>query len=310
MKENRNIILLILLLALSALIVLVTLSSGDDRVEVDKNLFRVEDQADVSRVLLESKGQIIDLHFTGNKWMVNEYEADREMIKYLFATLLQAEPKREVSASLRDSVRTKLLTQGVLVKLMKGEEQVKEFRVGGNDRETETYFLQDENAVPYLMTIPGHRVYIASIFEPTLSDWRDKRIFNFNWQNFKSLDVSFPADAKSDFKVSFRNQFFGIENMDLSDTTQLNNYLDAVSLMQGDQFVETGDSKKYDSLAATTPSFTITIHDIATRPYTLEVFPALSDREAVLGRINRKQLILIDPRAIAQIALKKDDFKP
>lgn len=310
MKENRNILLLIMLLTLSALILVIALGSGEDRMEVDKGLFRVEDQSEISRVLLERNGTTIDLHFSGSKWMVNDYEADREMIKYLFATLLQAEPKREVSASLKDSVRTNLLTKGVRVRLLKGEQEVMQFHVGGNARGTETYFLKDENAVPYLMTIPGHRVYIASIFEPTLSDWRDKRIFNFNWQNFKSLQVSFPADPKSDFKVSYQNQFFGIEGMDLPDTTTLNNYLDAVSLMQGDQFVEPGELKPYDSLAATTPSFMITIQDIASRQYHFEVFPALSQGMPVLGRINREQLVLIDPRVVALIARRKADFMP
>lgn len=310
MRENRNILLLIMLLTLSALILLIALGGEGDRVEVDKDMFRVKDQSDVSRVLLERNGTTIDLHFNGNKWMVNEYEADREMIKYLFATLLQAEPKREVPASLKDSIRTKLLAQGVRVRLLKGEQEVMQFRTGGNTRGTETYFLKDENAVPYLMTIPGHRVYIASIFEPSLSDWRDKRIFNFNWQNFKSLQVSYPVDPESDFKVSYQNQFFGIEGMDLPDTTALNNYLDAVSLMQGDQFVEPGELKPYDSLAATAPSFTITIQDIASRQYSFEVFPALSEGMPVLGRMNRQQLVLINPRVAALIARRKADFMP
>lgn len=310
MQEKKNIRLLVSLVVLIGLCVaLIFFGSSRNTVDVDKELFRVEDQTQVNKVVIDGKQGNIELRFDGSKWMINgSFEADRQMVKVFFATILQAEPKRPVADGIQDSISNYLLNNGIHVTLFEDETLVKDFWVSGNERKTETYFQLAQTKIPYLITIPGYRVYVASIFELTASEWRDKRIFNFNWQNFKSLQAHFPQQANQDFTVSFANQLFGINEVAVADTTKLSTYLESVFNLQANQF-PTNISGRYDSLLKTTPVYSITIMDIANRAYQLEVFPPLKGEPVILGRVNADLPALFNPKQIAEIARKRSYFE-
>lgn len=306
MHAQRNIKLLIslgILIVLSALLVFL---GSSPRVVVDKNLFKVEDQTQINKVIIEQQANRIDLSFDGTRWRVNEkYEADRQLITILFATLLQAEPKRLVAEGLSDSISRQMQTHGTRVQLIAGQEVLKDFSVLGNSQKTETYFQADDKV--YVIGIPGYRVYVGSVFELTKEEWRDRRVFNFNWQNFKSLSVKFEGEPKSDFKVSYQNQFFGIEGLPAADTTRLNDFLDAVSLLQVNRFLSAQEKNQLDS-ASMTPEFTIEVTDIANRSYLLEVYPQQIDNFVRLGRVNRESLGRISKNDLDRIARKRSNF--
>jgi hypothetical protein len=311
MQEKKNIRLLVSLVVLIGLcVVFIFFGSSKNTVDVDKELFRVEDQTQVNKVVMESKQGNIELKFDGSKWLINNsFEADRQMVKVFFATILQAEPKRLMAEGIQDSVSNFLVNNGIHVTLFEDETLVKDFWVSGNERKTETYFQLAQTKIPYLITIPGYRVYVASIFELTASEWRDKRIFNFNWQNFKSLKAHFPQQAnQDDFTVSFANQLFGINEVAVADTTKLSNYLESVFNLQADQF-PTNIPGKYDSLLKTVPVYSIKIMDIANRAYQLEVFPPLKGEQVILGRVNADLPAYFNPKQIAQIVRKRSYFE-
>jgi len=312
MQEKKNIRLLISLFAISALcIFFIFFRNTDQRADVDKNLFRVEDQTQVSKIILSTpnKNQEIEIRFDGTRWLVNNsFEADNQLITVFFATLLQAEPKRPVAETLQDSVATKMLNEGIHVKLFEGDQVVKDFWVSGNDQRTETYFQLAGNKKSYLITIPGYRVFVASLFELSAVEWRDKRIFNFNWQNFKSLKAHFPQQSNEDFTVSFANKLFGINEVAVADTTKLSTYLEAVFNLQADQFV-TNTSGGYDSLLKTAPVYSITVMDIANRAYKVELYQPLKGEQVILGRVNDELPALFNPKQIAQILRKRSYFE-
>jgi hypothetical protein len=153
-----------------------------------------------------------------------------------------------------------------------------------------------------VVTIPGYRVYLASIFELNANDWRDKRIFNFNWQNFKSLSASFPSEPQQNFTISFKDQYFGIDGLPLADTTKLNNYLDAVSLAQGDRIVSKEDASLSESA---TPDFQIEVNDIANRSFLLKVF---TKPDQAIGQFNDSTFFLLNPGVIENIGRRKNYF--
>jgi hypothetical protein len=200
MQEKRNMRLMVSLIVLIGLcVVFIFLGSRRNTDHTDKELFRVEDQTQVSKVVLEGKQDKFELQFNGSTWLINgAFEADLQLVKVFFATMLQAAPKRPVAEGIQDSISNYLVNNGIHVTLFEDEMLVKDFWVSGNDRKTETYFQLAQTKIPYLITIPGYRVYVASIFELTASEWRDKRIFNFNWQNFKSLKAHLPQQANQD----------------------------------------------------------------------------------------------------------------
>ncbi|HRG79324.1 MAG TPA: hypothetical protein PL167_06920, partial [Cyclobacteriaceae bacterium] len=165
MQAKRNLQLLVSLVILTSLcFVFIFIGNRSNTIEVDKDLFRVEDQTQINKVVLESSGKQVELRYDGSKWVVNNlFEADRQLVTVFFATIMQAEPKRPVSEALQDSVNQYIQRNGIHIKLLEGETMVKDFWASGNDRKTETYFQLPGDKTPYLVTIPGYRVYVASI---------------------------------------------------------------------------------------------------------------------------------------------------
>jgi hypothetical protein len=213
-----------------------------------------------------------------------------------------------VALRLKDSVHQQIIQRGVDVALYEGELLVKNFKVAGNDTKTETFYELDGDNSPYWVTIPGYRVYVAAIFELSALDWRDKRIFNFNWQNFKRLTATIHELDKESFAISFQDKFFGMEGNPKADTTKLNDYLDAVSLVQVKRYLPDGESPRYDSMLATRPYYTIEVSDIANRSYRLDLYPPAKQDEVILGRMGDGQAVLIGREDFIRLDRKKSHF--
>ena len=308
MQEKRNKRLAIIFVVLCGLTA-VTYFAGrsDGTVEVDNNLFKDFDLNEIDQVTLTSKQEKVVLKFNGSKWTVNgQFNADASMIQVLFATLQQAEPKRPVSPSISDSVSRRLKQQGVHVLLSSSGVEEMSFFAGGNDKKTQAFFCSDENdAIPYIMTIPGYRVYVAGIFEVPESEWKDKLVFGFNWRNFESLEAAFPESQDPGFKVSMQDNYFGIDGIASVDTSRLNQFLDDVSLLTVVNFVDQPifrDSQK-------PPAFiSITVKDIAQRTYSLELYRANGTALNVPGLINGKQWAFFLPERVGEIMRKRSFF--
>jgi hypothetical protein len=276
--------------------------SGSD---IDKDLFRVGDLSAIDRVILKSQQESITLSYDGVRWRVNDSQAaDTRMVTILFATLEQAVPKRKAAVRLHENLDQRITTDGVEVSLYRGDELEKKIISIGNERKTETYFVA-EGEGSYLMTIPGYRVYVAGIFEMPAVEWREKRIFNFNWRNFKSLSAAFPGSPQQDFSIERMDGVFGIAGMQHTDTTKLNDYLDDVSLTEANQFVSA--NRGYDSLLKIQPILHLQLKDIADRHYSLEIFES-DTRDRYLGRTEDGSLLILSRQRMEPLARRRDYF--
>jgi hypothetical protein len=307
MQKNKNIRLLISLTALSVATALLFLFGNPNRSDVDKTIFKVADQNTIDKVVFESAKGKVELKFDGAKWKVNStHEADGQLVTVFFASILQAEPKRKITGVQQDSIQQRMAKSGVKVSLMADGNVEKEFWVSGNYQKTETYF-QLANDAPYFVTIPGYRVYVASIFELTENEWRDKRVFNFNWQNFKSLKSHLPQQTNQDFTISFANKLFGIEEVAVADTTKLSNYLESIFNLQADRILSQEEASTYDSLFATTPLLQIEIQDIAKKTFGLKIYPPQGKNKLVIAKMNEEP-ILLQLQAVASMMRRREYF--
>jgi hypothetical protein len=307
MQKNKNIRLLISLIALSIATALLFLFGNPNRSDVDKTIFKVKDQNTIDKVVFESAKGKVELKFDGAKWKVNStHEADGQLVTVFFASILQVEPKRKITGVQQDSIKNRMAKDGIKVSMWEGEKMEKEYWVSGNDQKTETYF-QLANDAPYFVTIPGYRVYVASIFELTENEWRDKRVFNFNWQNFKSLKSHLPQQTNQDFTISFANKLFGIEEVAVADTTKLSNYLESIFNLQADRILSQEEATNYDSLFATSPLLQIEIQDIAKRTFGLKIYPPQGKSKLVVAKMNEEP-ILLQPQAAASVMRRREYF--
>lgn len=307
MQKTRNKRRLILLAVLTAVtLVVFWWIQPENRLDVEQDLFHVDELSAISKVELVSDSGKVSLAYDGGRWRVNDsLNADPNMIRVLFATLQQAAPKRGVTRASRDSVLNEILESGVKVSLYEGNELRKEFFAGGNPAKTQAYFADPESGVVYVMAIPGYRVYVSGILELDANGWRDKFVFNFNWGNFKSLDVKFPETPAQNFRVSMQNGYFGIEGMTESDTSKLNTFLDELSLLTVDEYVSKPGLA--DSLSRVQPKADYLITDVGNRTYRLRLYEGTETKE-VSGLIQGHQVAFFDPRKIQGLLRPKSFF--
>jgi hypothetical protein len=270
---------------------------------VDKSLFQIENLEKIDHVILESPKGKTDLKFNGTKWLVNEkYEADRQMVTVFFATLKQTIAKRKVSDHLQDSLHREIENSGTKISCYESGNLTKEIWAGGNAQKTETYF-QTRDGKPYVVTIPGYRVYVASIFELAANDWRDKQVFNFNWQNIKSLEATFPTDPKQNFKASFNEKIFSIEGI-ATDTTKLDTFMDALFRLRSERILDSAEAKNYKN-DLQKPMMEIVIQDVARRSYPLTIFSL--DGNYIVAKVN-DEIVLFNPRQLHEVFRRRDFF--
>jgi hypothetical protein len=305
--ENRNRNLLISLVVLSVVTLGYYGYVQRDRSVVNKALFRVDRLDEVDQVVLERGSDQVVLKFDGARWLVHNEMADRNLIDVLFATLQQAQPVRPLAQAQQDSVKQKLQAEAVHVRIMAGEEVLKTFLAGGNARKTQAYFFQPDEDV-YLMTIPGYRVYVSGIFELDKNGWKDKHAFQINWRNFQSLSASFPRSPADDFRVRFKDGFFSVEELPATDTTRLNDYLDAVSFLTVDSYVT--DRELRDSLKAAPPVLTLSLRDVANRWFVLSLYPDPRDPTKIAGLIDSTQLAWFDRSTLEGVLRTRRHFAP
>ncbi|MDZ4714596.1 MAG: hypothetical protein SH819_03920 [Cytophagales bacterium] len=272
---------------------------------IDPAYFAVTDTEQVDRVTLATADDTVALTFDGSRWRVNNrWDADVQMIKVLMATLRQAEVHRAVPVSMVDTVTRQLDRLGIQVSVQEaGIERIR-FLAGGNPQKTESWFLKEGEARPYIMIIPGYRVFVSGILELKEGGWRNKRIFEFNWRNFKTLTASYANEPAAGFTVEMKQRYFGIREVKQVDTTKLNDYLDAVSLLVARRFV----NGRSDSLPAVKPAARIDITDIADRTYSLELFPAGAKDTEVYGRMADGQRVAFDRDVVTALLRRRGYF--
>jgi hypothetical protein len=149
---------------------------------------------------------------------------------------------------------------------------------------------------------------VGGIFELPVSGWRNKRIFDFNWRNFKSLSATYTADPSQNFDIEMQGRYFGIKNLAAADTSKLNNYLDALSLLMAERFIITRQAS-IDSLLAGVPLARIEIKDIASRSYQLDVYASQKSVREVVGRLGNGDVIVLGKEAASEVVKKKDYFR-
>ena len=298
-----------------SLVVLTTITAAlwflrnrDVRVESDKSLFNNFDVQSIDQVTLKSSREQVTLKYDGSRWKVNEqYAADPAMIEVMFATILQAEPKRPVPTVQQDSIGSLLRNTGTQVTLQAAGAPLVTFSAGGNAARTQAYFLRNDQTTPYVMVIPGYRVYVSGIFELNESGWRDKRIFAFNWRlNFQELETTFSGSKSDNFKVALKDQMLTVQGLNVVDSARLNQYLNDVSQLAADEYVAA--NVMLDSLSTTQPVISVSVRDVG-RNYSVQFFRYTDNQGRIAGLVNGKEWAMFSRQSVTGISRPRRFFE-
>lgn len=301
-RKNKRSLIVLMVLLIVTVATFFLLRSGD-RILVDKSFFKSADYESVDKIRIVNPRDTVELSFENSRWRVNrEHPADRNLVTLFFATLKQAEPKRELTGALADSVSA---DESNNVTLFSNGQVVQNFVASGNGSKTQSFFMDPKSGRTFLMTIPGYRVYVSGIFEMTSGEWRDKLLFgSFNWRNFQNLEARFSEKPAENFKVQAEGAgLLGIAGIK-ADTAKLNNYLYDVSMIAVENYPESTQLK--DSLTQVKPFLNLVITDIAGKQHTLNVYR--ENKNGVLGLWMGDQPVLFDPQRARNLIRPKSFF--
>jgi hypothetical protein len=304
-KNKKALITLVVLIILTGTSAFLINKTGN-RPTVDKFVFKNIDFEAVSKIRIENDQDTVELSFANSRWRVNnEFPADRNLVTLFFATLKQAEPKREISDALADSISKAMDAKGNRVTLFSDDQPIQHLVTVGNDSKTQSFFKDPKSGKIYLMTIPGYRVFVSGIFELKTGGWRDKMVFGtFNWRNFQSLEAQFPEKPAENFKVLAEGTgLFGVQGIK-TDTAKLNTFLDDVSLISVEDYPESRSLR--DSLTRVKPFLNLVINDITGKQHSLKVYR--ENKSGVLGLWMDNQPVLFNPQQVRNIIRPKSFF--
>ncbi len=214
-------------------------------------------------------------------WTVNGMPADADRVTLLLATLQQSVVRRPAARNQVDSLNQVFHHASVRVEIFDGSRQPFAFHITGNERQLNSVVLREPGRI-FELTIPGYRVYIAGLFFLPEAEWIDRRIFNFNWRNFKSLSVASFLQPADSFTIAFNGRFFAVNDMP-TDTARLNTYLDEISLLEADGFLQVHHLP--DSLRSAPSVGAITAATVSGDTWSLELYRAGNRLLGITGRL-------------------------
>lgn len=307
---HKNYKLLILFIGLTTVSLILSLTSGvKSRSNFRVDLFSVADTSQIQSIKIESK-QLVDIKRTdGGGWRINDtYGINRNLKNVLLAVLNQINVRRPVSQIQQEEIAEQLRTSTKIT--IEQEERTIEFYAGGNAARTQSYLMHANDDQPYIVEIPGYRNYISGIFDLTVMQWRERTLFNTPWRSLQNLTVRYSANSNNDVNIYFEEDFFMIDRVNSMDTLALMTYLNKYEFLEANEFISTGFSATYDSLATTTPLAVIELYEInRDKNQSLSIFPKLENDNYVLTSNKDGELSLIDFARIRQLLLRPEDFQ-
>ncbi|MFZ9981316.1 MAG: hypothetical protein ACO3FI_04715 [Cyclobacteriaceae bacterium] len=258
---RKNLNLLISLIAFCMVSAGLSLWSSIKNDGPDQFLFRLAEDVKIDKVIIKKADAALILNGSASGWRVNEkHPADLDRVRLMFAVMDRSRPRRMAEHQ-----------EGFNVRFMEGSNLILDLLVWENKMDGRTWFATNENQMPAEMAIPGYRTGIISAFSVIENDWRNRRVFNFNWRNFVSLKAEFSGASENDFRISVNDGLLSVEDVPQPDTVNLKNYVDAIQLLESDAIV-TGNIRQADSLKLSQPLLTLTVSEVSGKLHQLRFF--------------------------------------
>lgn len=310
MQEKRNKKLVVLLLTLIAIVVvLYVVKDETDKIDIDREVFAYDDPSQIDRVRIDLEEEVVELNFDGTRWLVNnEFKADPQRVKVLFAVLKQVRARRAAARQQQDSLQSMMSTNGQSVLFFSNGQKLHEFEVMGNADKGLTFMSQPQEDI-YIAEIPGYRSYLAGIFEVDKQGWRDPLVFDINWRNIQSVRMIYPNQSENSFDVSFNDGEYKISQLQKTDTTKLFNLLDEVSRLYVNDYLKESEVEGY-ALQKDTTIATIALIDVGGNFNTLEIMGEIDGQNTHLVKKDSSDFGLISSEMLRTALRPRGFFKP
>ncbi|MEO1049972.1 MAG: DUF4340 domain-containing protein [Bacteroidota bacterium] len=313
MQRKKNIRLTVVLIILVTITAFVYYNDEDgNSLDIEKDAFALsaDESAVVDRIVLKGKNTTNTLQVVDRKWTLNDqYLADQNMVQVLFAIFQQVKVRRKVASNQETVVSDALDQSGVAIEIYGNGEVIKKFRATGNQQNTLTYF-ENEDEEAYVVNIPGYNYYVFGVFQSGENELRDRIVFRLNWANLEELKLDHRDQDKDDFSVVVGQTYFEIGGLVETDTSKLNDFMDDISYLYIDQYLNAGENPAYDSLVQNQPLVSITAKDVGGNTRHIDFYERLKGDPYILTRIDSSQMALIPHKRASNLYRQKGHFLP
>ena len=275
------------------------LSGFGGHVKISEKFFKAEDMQSVSEFRFAFEKDTVKITKTGQGWVVNDqYMADQGFVNTLISVLERVEVGGSIGNWERD------VSGRAEVEFDFNSKYRYQFQFAANPNKTRSYFITDGEARE--VSVPGYRDNVVDIFILHPDQWRDRTIIDGNWRTIQNLEVK--NDQGENFKISFSDTFFLVNDEQPTDSSAVVNYLNQFRQFQVNEMISLGRFKEMDSIANTKPFAQMVIDDLKNQyPVTLQIFPNTPGQAYHLVVDQDGHRMVIDARRVTQILTNPDN---
>jgi hypothetical protein len=330
--KKTNLILIILVVLLTATITVIYIVRNTDKKTVFRD-FAVQDTATVDKIfLIDKNNNSVLLERKENFWTANEkYKARRDFTNLLLETIKKLEVSAPVPDSKLDKVLKDLSVSGVKCEIYQNGELSKTYYIGGvTDDNTGTYMIMEESDVPFILRIPGFNGFLNVRYNTEINEWREKIIFNYQFQDIAKVKVEYPGNNSESFiAVSNGNNTFNLTELNGKpvnfrfDTIKVKEFISSCKFIGFEAYImDSLQQFKCDSLSKQPVLARYTIEDIKGKKRSFKTHYRQNinkymdddgnlyawDIDRLYGVIDDKEVVLLQYFIIDPITIAKSDF--
>ncbi len=285
---KRNIVILIVLLALALLALILFLTRSDSTFRRSLSNFAVEDTATVTRIYMSDKNnnELLLARTDSGNWILNDrYPAHVFNVQMLLQTIHDIRVWEPVAKKARNTVIKLMAAEAVKVeiyqkryrigvaglRLFPHEKLVRVYYVGGatpNNRGS--YFLMEGSDEPFVVFLPELRGFVSSRFTPFEKYWRDYTVMKKTFPEIARVRVEIPETPGYSYEV-INHGTNALSLLTLPDrklvadfdTLKLMNFLTGFRNLNFEAILNDMDPVRKDSIISSRPFIILTVTDTA-----------------------------------------------
>lgn len=249
---------------------------------------------------------------TSSTWFIDsKYEVRRDFITTMKLGLARMDVKMPVSTELKESIRKRLLTEGVRVEVG-SEEATKEFWILTNDNDNNSsYFISSKEAEPYIIYVPGFTGDLTDLFKIKVSDWRNKALFRNMVGNIQEITLNYESFPKDGFVIKQKIGGYEVIDMQSVDSTKLYTYLGLFQRINVENILVDKQKDSVEFLLKTqTAEVTLTVIDREkSQSKTIQIYNALPGTKLLYAKVvDNGELVTLNPETFYRLLVRKQWF--
>ncbi|NQV53079.1 MAG: hypothetical protein HQ500_07835 [Flavobacteriales bacterium] len=270
---RKVIVGVVFLLILATITIWIRNLDSSTTIQNEVSVFSFGDTASVDHIVLrDENGLVIDLKKGENAWSLNDtFIARPDAIRNLLTTMKKVSVRAPISQQEMNTVLKNIITGHTLVEIYVGEDLVRNYYVGGPDKEhTGTYMLMKGAQRPYLMHIEGFHGFLTPRFFTNTYEWRHRGVFEYKAEEIESVEVNFTDRSDKDFRIERTASgdlevFAGVDMSPVMaiDSFMLSAYLSNYKMIHYESYEETKSEAFLDSVRSSEPIFHIAVRDLS-----------------------------------------------